>query len=128
MDKNDFLDYNENMKSEEAKRFDREVGIRIQKIRMEKNLSCKELADAVGLTTVFLSNVENGKSGIAIFNLVKIADALHVSTQQLLHGGADEMDSYVYERYMKILSLDESDRETVIEVMNKLIEQLKKTN
>jgi transcriptional regulator with XRE-family HTH domain len=56
------------------------LGNRIRKERMNINMSRTELAYYAGTTEGMICNMENGKkSGISIYTLVKISEALDIS-------------------------------------------------
>jgi transcriptional regulator with XRE-family HTH domain len=55
-----------------------EISKRIKQLRMEKNLTLKEMSEKTGLSISFLSQVERASSSIAITSLKKIADAVDV--------------------------------------------------
>ena len=57
---------------------------RIREIRLARKISQVELAKALGVTKQSVSNWENDNIQPSIDMLVKIADALHVSTDYLL--------------------------------------------
>ena len=52
------------------------IGKNIQKIRIEKGLTEKEIADKIGQTTNFVKKVEAGKS-VSLNTLYKISVALN---------------------------------------------------
>ncbi len=60
------------------------IGKKIRKIRLEKNLTLKSLADRTGLTSSFLSQVERDIADPSINSLRKVADALDVPIFALL--------------------------------------------
>jgi transcriptional regulator with XRE-family HTH domain len=55
-----------------------DIGTRIQRIRKEKNLTLRVLADRTGFSQGFLSKVENSKKAPSIGTLMKLAKALSV--------------------------------------------------
>jgi len=55
-----------------------QLGERVRARRKELNLSLRELAEAVGLTSSFLSLIERDQSSPSIESLRKISDALEV--------------------------------------------------
>ena len=55
-----------------------ELGIRLRARRQELDLSLRDLADRVGLTASFLSQIERGLASPSIESLRKISDALEV--------------------------------------------------
>ena len=62
----------------------KEVGARVKEARMRKHLSQAQLADLLGLTHQYISNIETGKQNMSITALAKISDVLEVSADWLL--------------------------------------------
>lgn len=56
-----------------------QLGTTLRKFRLEKNLTLQQLADMVGATASYLSQLENEKVSPSIQSLKKIADVLEVS-------------------------------------------------
>lgn len=59
-------------------------GQRLKELRLSKNISQEELAFRSGLHRTYVSSVERGERNIAIVNIQKLANALDVSTKDLL--------------------------------------------
>lgn len=57
---------------------------RIRAARRKKGMSQAELADKVGISVPYVSDVENGKKTIGVDIFLRIAEALQVSTDWLL--------------------------------------------
>lgn len=55
-----------------------ELHYRIKALRMERNLTLKEMSDQTGLSLSFLSQIERGASSLSISSLKKISDALGI--------------------------------------------------
>ena len=62
-----------------------EIGKRIKQARQAKGISQMELAEAVGISVSFLSNIEVGRQSMNIRTLIAISDTLDVSTDWILH-------------------------------------------
>ena len=60
------------------------IGQKIRKIRKAHGLSQEELAEKVNISTTHMSHIETGKTKLALPTIVKIANALSVSTDELL--------------------------------------------
>lgn len=56
----------------------------IRKIRLQKSLNQSVIADALGVDTAVVSNIENGKRELKVSELEKIASALSVSVVDLI--------------------------------------------
>lgn len=60
------------------------VGKRIRKLRNDKKISLKDLADRTGYESHSLGNIERGSKNPSIKTLVKICNALEVSSDDIL--------------------------------------------
>ncbi|MCD7733043.1 MAG: helix-turn-helix transcriptional regulator [Oscillospiraceae bacterium] len=60
------------------------LGHRINYLRRQKGLSQEELAEKANLSREFISMIENNKTGLGVDSLVKIANSLGVSTDDIL--------------------------------------------
>ena len=61
----------------------KEVGKCIQQLRQAKGYTQQELAEIVGISSNFLSDVERGKNAVGIGNLVAIINALECSADEI---------------------------------------------
>lgn len=62
----------------------KDLGMRIQKHRKQKGLTQQQLAELIGAATSNISHIERGTNKVSLPSLVKIADALNVTLDQLL--------------------------------------------
>ena len=60
------------------------VGQRIKSARKVADLTQEELAEQVGISPKFLSDIERGRVGMSITSLSRFCDVLHVSSDYLL--------------------------------------------
>ncbi len=63
------------------------MGERIAQYRTFRGMSLRALAEAAGLSSSFLSQLENGRTNASVASLHKIADALGVALGQLFEDG-----------------------------------------
>ncbi len=61
-----------------------ELGIRIKQQRLENRLKQKELAELVGISNTYLSDIETGRTNPSIETLKKIAQILNIRVSNLL--------------------------------------------
>lgn len=61
-------------------------GQRITKLRKERNLQQKEVAEAIGMNRIILNRIELGKRPLRDDEAVALADFFHVTTDYLLKG------------------------------------------
>lgn len=64
----------------------------LKKLRKERKLTLKELADRTDVSISFLSQVERGKSSVTLESLRKIADALNVAPSAFFSETAENDD------------------------------------
>ena len=64
-----------------------EVGQRIERLRGERGVSQRRLADAIGVDPSALSRIESGQRGLAVGELVAISEFFGVTTDELLRRG-----------------------------------------
>ena len=70
------------------------VGDRIREIREELRMTQGELAKRAGLSTGFLSDVENNKRNIGSQNLLRIANVVGASVDYLLRGKVNDTSAF----------------------------------
>lgn len=107
---------------------------KIKKHRKNKGLGQKQLAEIVGINTTHLSRLETGRYQPSIEVLKKLADALQVTTDYLLSDTDDEAEEIKIQdqsfiNKIKLLdSLDEKERETVVNVIDAMLTKKKMLN
>jgi transcriptional regulator with XRE-family HTH domain len=67
------------MKSEAEK-----LGRNLKRIRTEKGISQVDIARSLGVSRGFVSNLENGKTNPTLATITKLAQAVEVTTDELL--------------------------------------------
>lgn len=60
------------------------IGKRIKIARIQNDMTQERLAEAAGLSPTHLSNIETGTTRVSLQTLVGIANALHVTADNLL--------------------------------------------
>ena len=58
------------------------IGDKIRKIRIEKNMSQKKLANLTGISQTYISKIEENKRQPTFSKMVKIANALGIPIEQ----------------------------------------------
>lgn len=77
-----------------------EIGRKLRQLRIQKNLTLKQMSEGVDLSVGYLSQVERGKSSISINQLAKIAGFLETNIEYFIteeHRTADIV-THNYER------------------------------
>ncbi len=62
----------------------KKLGENLRKWRIKKNMSQGDLANALNVDRAYISNIENGRMNPTLATLEKIANALGISTSELL--------------------------------------------
>ncbi len=62
----------------------KKLGENLKNIRTEKNITQTKLAETLGVDKSFVSNIENGKTNPTLSTITNLAQALGVSTNELL--------------------------------------------
>lgn len=86
------------------------LGKRIREERLSKNLTQKQLADGVFLSTTYIGQIERGERHIPLDNLILIAKKLNVTIDYLLRDSLEEK-SVVLSNSVASLMLDRTDTE-----------------
>jgi transcriptional regulator with XRE-family HTH domain len=69
---------------------DKQIGEKLRKLRESKNLTTREVAEAIGITHSYVSRIENGKAP-SLDKLKKLCDFYHVDVS-FLFGDKNEPD------------------------------------
>ena len=94
------------------------LGARIKNKRLEQNLTQEQLDEKVELSAVYIGQIERGERKMTIDTLVKLANSLNSSIEELLK---DSTSSNVNARLNELVNiakeLDTSDIDKVIDVI-----------
>lgn len=60
------------------------LGRNLKRIRTEKGISQVDIARSLGVSRGFVSNLENGKTNPTLATITKLANAIGVTTDELL--------------------------------------------
>ena len=86
------------------------IGQRVREIRKARGISQEALAEQVDISTTHMSHIETASTKLSLPVLAALAQALSVSTDYLLYGGAnahEEVDAILdacSERQLQILA------------------------
>ena len=86
-----------------------EIGGRIKKVRLKRNISQDELAEKINICNgAQISNIERGYSGISITKLISICKALDVRADYLLFGiSSNDIETSLH-HYLQQLTNEQS--------------------
>lgn len=116
-------------RSKETATLAKEFGQRLRKLREERSLSQRELAERTGLETAQVSRYERGLVMPNAENLIDIARFLRVGVAKLLLGEEETSDGKeppirdisLLERFRDLEKLSRKDREIVIALIDAVI-------
>jgi transcriptional regulator with XRE-family HTH domain len=104
-------------------------GDNLKKIRIEKNISQQELADAISSHSTHISRYERNMAAPSIDVVKKIGEALDVSIDTLIYGQQDEKaktslkDTDLLNLFTKVQLLDKQDLNAVKSMLKAYIFQ-----
>ena len=101
-----------------------EIGQRIRDVRASKGMSQSELAECSGISLPHISRIEYGRSEMLIVTLIKVAEALQVSTDTLLRPNIPEVKNQYDVEFTEMFS-DCTPKE--IEAIFRIVKELKTT-
>lgn len=68
------------------------IGNKIYQLRRSINMTQQELAEKVGISVTFLSEIENGRKSMSVDTLIKLSKSLQVSLDTIVFGKDAEDD------------------------------------
>lgn len=71
----------------------REVGLRLRRLREQKELTRERLAEYADISVQFLADIETGRKGMTVQTLRKLVNALHCSADDIVFGPAQPADA-----------------------------------
>lgn len=102
------------------------VGQRIQQARRNRGMTQEQLAEAVGLSPAHISVIERGAKPTKITNLVAIANALCVSSDELLVDVLDRTAKVESTQiYDELSVLSQQKQHLVLKILHALVSELK---
>jgi transcriptional regulator with XRE-family HTH domain len=118
----------------EKKHFNNAFGKNLRLLRKQKGLTQVELANTLGCSQTMITTYENGRKKPAVDTLAKLADALGVSTDQLIglnaqpKGKVKIKNPKLWKKFEQIDQLPDTDKRTVFRMIDGLLANNKKKN
>ncbi|MBQ7943929.1 MAG: helix-turn-helix transcriptional regulator [Lachnospiraceae bacterium] len=97
--------------------FQVDVGARILRLRLREGYNREEFAEAIGVSTKFLYEIETGKKGFSTFVLYRISKILNADCDYIL-GGLGTRGEFNKELLEKIEMLDIRQIERLIRLLD----------
>ena len=102
-----------------------EIGERVRQARLAKHMSQLDLAEAIGMSVSFISNIEVGKQSMNIRALLAISDVLGVSPNWILRNPSD-IDVTIDEIAKELESCTPREREVILKLVQTMKESIRK--
>jgi len=100
------------------------LGVRLKELRIKKNRSLQDVADAVKASKAHIWEIESGGSKNPTMELLdRLADYFGVSVSYLVGEEPDEKQAELVALYRDLKKLDEGDRKTIQVIMQRLKEK-----
>lgn len=86
------MDCGKDAMSKKPQENNRIIGEKIYKLRRMNGLTQQELAELMGISITFLSEIENGHKSMSVDTLIRLSRALHASLDTIVFGEDPEDD------------------------------------
>ena len=102
------------------------LGKRIREARKLKNMTQAKLAEIIGITDVYISEIERGNKMPSIPLFIAIVEALDISADYLLRDNISSGTPYIYNEFTERLDkLTPRQRKAALELLDVYIKNLK---
>lgn len=100
----------------------RAIGQRMKQNRRARGMTQEDLAEALGCSVGYISNMERGTTKISLTTLAKIADTLHCDLGELVVGTSMRGEHYLDFEFEEIIStLDEKEKQMLLHLLKTYI-------
>lgn len=103
---------------EERRLLNEEIGDRIRQSREDARLTQERLAEIVGVSVQYVSDLERGVSGASVFTLSKICRCLNASCDYILMGREANSDLLHMIEFDRLLRLSPDKQRALVNIMN----------
>jgi transcriptional regulator with XRE-family HTH domain len=106
----------------------KEIGQRVRALRQTRDLSQGQLAALLGIPATNVSAIERGVRGLSLHQLVKLAQALDVTSGEILNGhppkrARAQSAGPVARRFERIRSLPRTKRRVLYEIIDAFLDK-----
>lgn len=105
------------------------IGMRIKEVRKSHNITQAKLAEMTNLSVSYISHIETAQKKASLESLVRIADALEVTVDELLNGNQlYNPTEYQTDIDLIIADCNQSEKRLMYELMQSMKSILRKNN
>lgn len=102
-----------------------DVGIRIREARKKKGFTQQMLADAIGVSEIYISQLERGMKLPSLSLFIQIITALDISADYILRDAVPTGKDFVYEEVAELLDgLTPKQRRGAIDILDAYVQSL----
>lgn len=102
-----------------------DVGIRIREARKKKGFTQQMLADAIGVSEIYISQLERGMKLPSLSLFIQIITALDISADYILRDAVPTGKDFVYEEVAELLDgLTPRQRRGAIDILDAYVQSL----
>jgi len=102
-----------------------EMGIKLREARKNKDFTQKMLADAVGVTEMYISQLERGMKLPSLALFIQIINALEISADYILRDTVHTGKDFVYEEVAELLDgLTPKQRRGAVNILDAYVQSL----
>ena len=98
----------------------KKIGKRVQKKRIKHKMTQEQLAEALNLSSGYISEIETGRKQAGLIVLIKISEILSCSMDELLFGKLREKDPDLQEVSRILLESSDFDRIVIMKSIRAL--------
>lgn len=98
------------------------IGFKIAEARIKYNLTQEELAEKIGKTSQFISNIETGKRKPSLTTLIELSKILNLSLDYLIYDNNIDKEIkeniYMKQIYKQLKSLDDEKKNKLLDIVD----------
>ena len=94
----------------------KKIGNKIKEIRQQKNITREKLSEIIGISSMYLGQLERGERRGGINNYIEIANALNLSLDYLFFeelNTVEVVDNQIFKNLKEILNTLDNDKKTL---------------
>lgn len=110
--------------TDETQKFNIQLGLKIKQRRESLKLSQEQVANEANLTAVFISRVERGITGLNVYNLVAISNALKVSPSYFLSRELESENAELNQRFIELSKKSIEKQTAVIKIIDIFLNEI----
>lgn len=108
--------------TDERRKLNEEIGERIRNAREDAHLTQERLAEIIGVSVQYISDLERGVSGASVYTLTKICRSLNASCDYILMGREKNIDIDRLLEFQRLGRLSPEKQRALINIINTFLD------